>query len=227
MKKIVLFIACIVYCFSPCVLITSANAFTYAQIKDNAILFDAQKREICSLPSTYFVMVVGESDGEFLPVYYNGIEGFVKNDTVEAVDYEPKYKYLDAYVTFSNDGHKINLRDKPSHTEGAVIAEVESGTKALYLGEVEGDIQVSQVGALWYYCKVNKKGESIVGYVYSLYALVDEILPNVIEKVEQIPPQDTPTEEVISTPTNALREVVIILSLCLPVLVGIYLIFRR
>ena len=226
MKRLLLIIFCILI-LSPCSFTASASVFLYAQIKEGANLLDDEGKVVCSLPATYFVTVTGEEEGGRLPVFYDGLEGFMASEDLSVVDYEPKYKYHSATLTFSNDGHKVNIRSLPSHLEGEVILEVNSNDTAEFLGSVKGSALFTAVGDEWHYVRIRKKGESVVGYVYSLYAQVDEILNNVIEKVEPNPPESTKNEEVLSSPSSPIREVVIILSLCLPALVGVYLIFRK
>ncbi len=218
--------ACIA-CFATNLPLARASAFTYAQIKQKTPLFSEQGDILFLLPDTYFVMIIGQERNGKLPVFYDDIEGFVDVNAVEVVDYEPKYKYHSASLTFLNDGHKINIRSKPSHLAGDILLQVDSDEVAEFLGSVEGSAQVTALGNLWHYCRVRKKGESVVGFVYSLYAQVDDISPNVIEKVEPPAVENTPTQDALSSPSDPLREVVIILSLCLPALVGIYLIFRK
>ena len=207
-----------------------AVELSYAQIGENAILYTLSGDDyipITSLPDTYFVIVLS-TDSQFVKVSYLDIEGYVNASEITPVDFIPKYKYASANLIVSNDGHPVNFRQSPS-IENNILCTVPSGSEIFYYGSVFGDVQNVNIGNLWYYARISTPdGKTVRGYIYSLYAQADEITPNIIEP-EIIPPKEQPKDQLTATifSTTQTREIVIIVSLCLPVFGLTYLIFRR
>jgi|GEM_PF-1048039 len=223
-----------------------ASALDYGIIKSEAVLMgknDGAYFPITTLPENYFAVLLGEADENgYIPVSYLDVTGYLKRDAVEAVDYEPKYKYAENNsLTVENDGHPVNVRSSPDHTLDNVITEAPAGSKLYYYGTSSGTAQVEVLGDAWYYVKVVSDGETKRGYVYSLYVKAEPIPENVIEKVEPTadntdesldPGKDSSTE----TPgekdpdgftLTSTREIIIVISLCLPVILIMYLLFKQ
>lgn len=234
MKKVCLILILCALSLYPCEN-SKANAttLTYALIKENAVLYKSDASgyfAVTSLPKNYFVVVTGEETEGYVPVSYLDIEGFVASQKLEFVDYEPKYKFAENNVlTATNDGHEVNVRISPTSIYDNVIAELESGDTVYYYGKINGQAQISALGDEWYYVRFSKGTSTVRGYVYSLYADAMPIKENVIERID--PPVLTPDEnfeQITETQSYSdVREIVIIVSLCLPVLVVMYLIFHR
>ena len=234
MKKLCILLIFCVLALSPCSIDTAkASTLTYALIKEDAILYHGDAggySAVTSLPKNYFVVVTGEETEGYVPVSYLDIEGFVASQKLEFVDYEPKYKFAENNVlTATNDGHEVNVRLSPTSIYDNVIAELESGDSVYYYGKVNGQAQVGALGDEWYYVRFNKGTSTVRGYIYTLYADALPIKENVIERVES-PIENTPDddyEQISEQSYSDVREIVIIVSLCLPVLVVMYLIFHR
>lgn len=224
-----------------------AETLSYALIGDGAVLYDkvgADYVTVTNLPQNYFVILRGQTDADgYIPVSYLDLVGYVKPEAVEPVDYEPKYKYAETNsLTLYNDGHEINVRTSPEHTLSNVAAVLAENTELYYYGTASGSTQVEQVGNVWYYVRYTEGGTAKRGYVYSLYVRARPIPENVIEKVapqETQPPQENP-DDTTTDPTNTEnpepsrdyeltrpREIIIIVSLCLPVIVIMYLLFKQ
>ena len=201
----------------------------YALIGENATLYAYSGNgyfAVTTLPKTYFVVILGERDGYFR-VSYLDIEGYVPANAVTAVDYTPKNKYAqNTALNLNNDGHQINFRSSPKAGDN-VLQTLDSGTTLYYYGSVNGETQNENIGSLWYYARAyTPDGETLRGYVYSLYATAQPIVDNIIE------PEDEKLNNELSSPPQAFndnqtRETVIIVSLCLPVLAVGYLLFRK
>lgn len=219
-----------------------ASALTYGILTDGATLYSNSAegyKAVTSLPKDYFVVLLGEENTEgYFSVSYLDVTGFVKSDKVVKVDYEPKYKYAENNsLTLTNDGQEINVRSAPDHAADNVIKELSEGTKLYYYGTVSGSAQVAALGDAWYYVRFSDGDEIRRGYVYSLYVVADPIPPNVIEKAEQ-QSADSPSEDE-ENPSPVIEkdpgdftldrtgEIIIIVSLCLPVIVIMYLLFRQ
>lgn len=220
-----------------------ASALTYGVLTDGAILYSGSAEgytAVTTLPKDYFVVLLGEENADgYLSVSYLDVTGYIKSDTVVKVDYEPKYKYAENNsLTLKNDGQEINVRSHPDHASDNVISELTEGTKLYYYGTVKGSSQVAALGDEWYYVRFTDGNETKRGYVYSLYVTADPIKPNVIEKVEETENENSSTEgEENSSPViekdpgdftlDRTGEIIIIVSLCLPVIVIMYLLFRQ
>ena len=152
-----------------------ASEITYALIGENATLYRLSEGEfipVTSLPSTYFVAILGEEKNGYIKVSYLDIDGFIKASDITLVDYIPKYKFAQSTsLTLSNDGHLVNFRASPS-SEGKILSTISSGESIYYYGQVSGENSNPLIGDTWYFARcVSSSGESIYGYVYSLYAV--------------------------------------------------------
>ncbi|MBR2988939.1 MAG: hypothetical protein IKC64_04355 [Clostridia bacterium] len=203
----------------------------YALIGQNAVLYreiGGELSPVTSLPSSYFVALLGEENDGFFRVSYLDIDGFMQSSDIELVDYTPKFKYAEnAQLTVTNDGHPVNFRATPTST-GKVLATINSGDTLYYYGQVSGEASNELIGNTWYYARyIRSDGTSLYGYIYSLYSLASPVPPNDI--VAESPPSQTVTPNVSSSgfSSGQTREIVIIVSLCLPVLAIAYLIFRN
>ena len=150
-------------------------------------------------------------------------------EDITKVDYIPKFKYAEnTALSISNDGHLVNLRSTPTST-GKILATANSGDTLYYYGQITGDASNELIGSIWYYTRfVCSDGTSLYGYIYSLYALASPIPPNDISaEISPDEPTATPTISANAFSNNQPREIVIIVSLCLPVIALSYLIFRN
>ena len=203
-----------------------ASEITYALIGENATLYRLSEGEfipVTSLPSTYFVAILGEESSGYIKVSYLDIDGFIKASDITLVDYIAQSTSL----TLSNDGHLVNFRASPS-SQGKILSTISSGEIIYYYGQVSGENSNPLIGDTWYFARcVSSSGESIYGYVYSLYAVAQPILPN--EIVAENPPSESlsPSANTSVFSLGQTRQIVIIVSLCLPVLAISYLIFRN
>lgn len=212
----------------------NAQSVTYALIEKNATLFrlsDDVYLPVCSLPASYFVVVTGEEEKGYTPVIYDDLNGFILSSSITIVDYEPVTKFHNATLSLTNDGHLANIRLLPDHTQDNIVISLSHGSVLHYYGSVNGKTQVDELGDLWYYVRVKNGEKWLYGYVYSLYADATEIPENVIEKVVEPSIGDTSsndsTDNNYSPTLSPLREGVIITSLCFPVILVAYLLFKK
>lgn len=211
----------------------------YALISAPAVLYTkgetGELSPLTTLPETYFVAVTGEESDGMTQVEYLDLTGFLPAECLTPVDYEPKYKYASLSLTVSNDGHAVNVRSAPDHTADNVIASADDGTELYWYGTAKGSAQVSVVGDEWYYVRAPLGGEFVRGYVYSLYVSPAPVEPNVIEPLPGPDPDvgfypggDEAAEENTGRFTLPdTREAVIVAALCLPVIIIMFLLFRK
>lgn len=199
----------------------------YALIGDDAIFYslsDSTFKPLFVLPSGYFVRLTGETDGDYLVANYLDLTGYVLSYAVEKVDYVPRYKYAETNsLTITGDGHPVNIRSAPDHTSINVLTEIPDETTTYFYGTITGSAQVPALGDLWYYVRTSPNGTR--GYVYSLYADAKPVAANVIEREPGEPTDPTAEEVTTSDGYTAREEAIIVISLCVPAIVVMYLLF--
>ena len=192
----------------------------YAEILSGCVLYsDAElTMPITSLPETYFASVISE-EGSVCQVTYRNIDGYAHSSFISAVDFTPKNKSAQSYLTLVNDGGTINVRAYPDHSSENVLARLTDGTKLYYYGFVEGSKQNALVGSRWYCVDL---GENKLGYVYSMYVSVPPLPDNVIE------PEPSPVENTVTKEATLTRygEYFLVAALSLPVVLMMYLLFK-
>lgn len=202
-------------------------ALTFFYMPSKTMLYNFDMQEVVFLPAGYFVL---QSDYDapdgYIKVTYDDLEGYVKADSVQQVDYTPKTKYeLTAKFTCDNDGQPVRLRAAPKKSAQVLDVLSDNSTGRFY-GAVEGEALIKDAGTDWYY--VSAQGKH--GYVYYAYVKADEIPPNIIEKEQDQP--DVPTdatpqivEDDGGMPTTA--AIIFIVALCIPVPFIMYYLFKK
>lgn len=187
--------------------VIAAIAVLYALLPAPAILYDSNDGAICTLPESYFVRIIEETESGY-KVEYNDIEGFVRTAAATLVDYEPVTKY-ETTVTFtvSNDGLGANMREKPERL-APIVRVLADGETGYCYGAIDGSTLIDSVGNQWYYVRTQSGAR---GYVYSAYASVTATPANIIEKVPQID-DSTPT---VTTPVTEVSKPVAITLIAL------------
>lgn len=222
---------------------SSANAaLTYALIiKEEAYLYrtvdasDNIENRYFLLPRTYFVQVL-QTDAAYgiYKVRYKDIEGYVKSDSVEIKDYTPKSIYPpDVMLKISIEGSSVYLRSRPDHTGVNVLDSIPSNAAALtYYNVAKGSVALSGSGnEVWYYINYRVGEDSnLRGYIYSAYIIIETTFSASNDTTALIPsPEELPKPPVTSDPGNEdlLLMVMLIISSCIPVLVIVYLMYKK
>ncbi len=189
-------------------------------------LYGTSLDKIVDLPAGYFVMQTETPapDG-YISVVYDDIYGYVRTDSVTAVDYTPVTKY-EKTVKFvcDNDGQPVNLRKAPKRSAEILTVLPDGGVGHCY-GPTEGEALIADAGTVWYY--VNADG--VRGYCYYAHVSVDPTPPNIIEKE---PPPDVPTDADPIEPEkpqslSAEAAIIFIVALCIPVPVIMFYLFKK
>lgn len=199
--------------------VRSANAFNYALIGEGAVLYTDRELTVplTSLPSSYFVIILGEGETSYR-VSYLDIDGFISKGFITPVDYEPKSKYASPMFKISNDGQPANIRSAPDHTQSNVVTSLSSGSEGIYYGTVNGSALIPEVGDLWYYVRYSSQ-PYLYGYVYKSQATFAPIDANVIERVD---PEPEPTV----TPSDGISYVIVAI-LTIPAIIIMLFVFKK
>lgn len=203
-----------------------AAAPGYMQLPADTILYQAAADgyvELCTLPSTYYVIPLAEEKNGYIAVSWLDINGFIKSDAAESVDYEPLTPHFDRKLTADNDLNPVNIRSAPDHTADNVIGSLPHGKTAAVYGERQGSSLIPQVGGLWYYIRYSDGETSYTGYVYSAQVKADAYVPNSGERVAP-----SVTEPIETAPGNmpTAAKAALIAALCIPAVFIVLLIFR-
>lgn len=159
------------------------TTYTYAQINnDNTYLYKtcsstSLTNAYCSLPKTYFVLLISNIDENFYKAQYKDIVGYVLKEDVTPIAETPKTPYPEnlTFRTYSSDG--TNVLSSPFNTNSPTIVETINVLEEVqYYGQIIGDEFISNRGYIWYYCKTNNNN---YGYLYQgLCDNLTTILPN-------------------------------------------------
>ena len=203
------------------------TALTFFFMPAQTILYSQELAPIVTLPTGYFVLQSTEDAPEgYIAVVYDDLKGYVKADSVQAVDYTPVTKYeLTVKFRCNNDGQPVNLRAEPRRT-AQILSVLSPDDSGRCYGSITGDALIAGAGNTWYY--VNANGAR--GYCYCAHVEVDATPPNVIEKEppeEDEPtaaePQQTEEEQSISWITA----LIFIIALCIPVPFIMFYLFKK
>ncbi len=162
----------------------------------------------------------------YIPVIYDDLSGYVKSDTVAAVDYIPVNKY-ETTVVFKcdNDGQPVNLRSAPRKS-ASIVAVLPADASGHSYGTITGDALITGGGDVWYYVRV----DGMRGYCYYAHISVDPTPPNVIEKQPEEKPEEptsAPPAEQSSQSMPRYAAIILIVALCIPVPFIMFYLFRK
>ena len=180
------------------------------------------------LPKTYFVELI-DKHGEFYQAKYLSFQGFVKKDSVQAINGTPLNPYLNninfrVYAELSQ-----NLRSEPFVSNYNLITKIPPLTKNIqYIGKINGECLIEGRTNVWFFCKYSIDNSVNYGYVYSDFC--DEITPINIntETFDYInnPSFEPVTEQINSIPENSNIVGLIVGILSIPALIFIFLVMK-
>ena len=185
------------------------------------------------IPQSYFVEISYCENEMYYKARYQDVYGYVKKSEVKPISGTPQTPFATAsfrmFVPCT-----IDLRSTPIYTDGlnsiASINHLETNLK--YYGTIDGEEAILYKGTTWYYCKYTKGGQEIFGYLYEPFCdLLTPIETNTesVEYIEEpnfvVETATPPTEDPMgSLPTTT--QIIIIIAVCLPCVVIIYLLFK-
>lgn len=187
-----------------------------------------------TIPQSYYIEIDKCENELFFSARYIDVYGYVKKSDVQCVSGIPETPFANAsFRVFVPGG--VELRSSPSQSQGINTIEqlgyLETNLK--YYGEIEGEEAISNRTQTWFYCKYIKNGKEYFGYVYNAFCDSLTEIPTNTELLENISEPDfvvdastqPSTEDGLSSLPSA-TQIVIIVAVCLPCLIIIYLLFR-
>ena len=200
----------------------------YAQISSDEAYFysdalDHESTALFVLPETYFVLLLGE-EPNFYYAKYKDLYGYVKKNEVTPVSGTPTLESPN--TTFRNMLlHNLEVYDKPFVGANAIASLSPVQSNVTYYGTIEGDALVPSSTHTWLYCKAGDGSSSICGFVFSYYC--DTVLSPGKNTVDHLPVIEGPLSfEIVSEQPAGMSDsviAIIILAICLPCLVVLYL----
>lgn len=181
------------------------------------------------LPKTYFVELTAKH-GDFYEARYQDFKGYVKKDSVQAIEGTPINPFLTnisfrVYAELSQ-----NMRSSPTTQSSTsnLITTIPNLTKNItYIAKVQGECLIEGRTDIWYYCKYTST-QDYYGYVYSDFC--DE-MPKITENTEEVTYITNPTFEIYTPPTNTIPITsnavgIVIGILSIPALIFVFLIMK-
>ncbi len=191
--------------------------------KQSVEVFDVNQNIYFYLPPTYFVVVEAAADErDLVKCTYDGFTGFVRKADLGAVEYTPKYVYPEGLtLSISTEFSGLILRKSPENSSEILTTIPMSSTGIRYFNYIHGQ-NINNLGDKWYYVKLSESGSDIYGYVYGAYVTLDKPIANNI--IEALP---DPAEQISDggSISNS-KEIILIVLLCLPALLIIYILFK-
>ena len=183
---------------TPCAYAEFSKTY-YAQILfDSVYLYktptnDSVANIYFELPKTYFVELLDNATQDFYLVRYINIKGYVKKESVQAVEKIPVTPFLDNinFRVYADLSRGLYSEPNASSSTSSLVANIPLYSRNLtFYGKIIGENLIEGRTDIWYYCKYTAD-KDYYGYVYSDFC--DE-LPN---------PTPTNSEEVsyITNPT--------------------------
>ena len=211
----------------------SNNTTYYARIMyeqvylyKNPIEDDSITNIYFELPKTYFVEICDVENNFYLAKYQNLI-GYVKKNSVQAVDSIPAEPFLNN-ITFRVYSELSERLFSLPESSSMLITKIPSLTRNIqYFGKVYGERLIDGRTNIWYYCKFSSTTD-FYGYVYSDFC--DE-MPKISNNVEELNYINNPTFEVnknqvqaIPKDSNSVGLVVGILTI--PALIFVFMLIK-
>lgn len=207
----------------------------YAQIQSpNVYLYnDKLDTPIFEIPETFYVQLLENSVNGYYKAEYNGIVGYISENSIQCVSNAPSTPYL-VNVSFRNYGNQSSeLRSEPSRVGGTstLICELPLyETNFEFIGKISGEEVVPNRSDIWYYCKYTKNNQTKIGYIYS--GLVDMFSNYYSNPIDAYPITKHPWKIVtnsnpaanLSLPTHS--QSLVILGISIPIIILLFALFR-
>lgn len=231
----------LIFSLQNSLLYVSASTFDtyYARIMyDNVYLYkspidvDEYSNIYFSLPRTYFVELLENSNSEFYKVNYLNFSGYVKKEYVQTIVGKPNTPYLEnqSFRVYSEQSR--DMRSEPSTISGSssqIIYIPLYSRNLTFYGTIEGERLVDGRTNIWYYCKYSAD-KDYYGYVYSDFC--DEFkLSEIPLNNEQVSYTSEPSfgennEINTSLPIENKTTAIVIAILTVPALIFVFMILK-
>ncbi|MCL2555664.1 MAG: hypothetical protein FWE03_01415 [Firmicutes bacterium] len=205
---------------------TSNDTYSrYGLLRENAILLDSNFEKITTLPPTYFVIIINETDFEnYYRVTYLELTGIILRTHITRVNFEPVTKFHEnVFFTAQNDTHPVNIRALPNST-AEIITAIPHNNQAFFFGQKNGEALITTHGSRWYFVRFLDGTVNRFGYVYSAQGIVDTIPPNIIQAVPNPPDNNNNLDP--NTPPQRFDWIYIVL-LSIPAIIVMFALFSK
>lgn len=195
------------------------NNCYYAKIENEAYFYSQPNDldKLFQIPTSFFVLLIGEENNLFYKACYKDIFGFVKKSEVSPMSGEPTSPYPNAnFRVFAKEGLKLC----PSPSSSNEVAYVPYLCDSLeFYGYMTGDEDIPGKSNQWLYCKYQEK----YGYLYSVFC---DSLPAIEKNTEyfEIIKPNFSSDEILNTSQTPLLW--IMLGVALPSIIVLFLLMK-
>ena len=203
------------YCDEGFARITKNHTYLYKTPKnDNDV-----KNIICIMENTYYVKILLTYDEDFYKVEYNGVSGYVLRKQIKKVNEKPENPFPEnvSMLTINNNTY---LRSTPERSNNNLLIIPANCSKLKYIGKAYGEQLDDFRDNLWYYVEY----ENICGYVYCEYI---ESISNIYPNTEKLTFVNNNDFDDIINPLSDETCTIIIVCLSLPILLIIFLLYKK
>ncbi len=174
------------------------------------------------LPSTYFVLLVGE-EGEFYKAKYLDLFGYVKKTEVTPMEGTPEQPYATStFRAYDRSGLDVYAKPKLNSESLGKLGFLQENVR-MY-GFCTGDELFPSSTNQWLYCFYESGGQTIRGYAFKYYCDSIKIAP---ENLEYLPEISGALDFGNNLPANGglsdTVKAIIILAVSMPCLIVLYL----
>ena len=157
----------------------------YAKANDNVYFYSSpiksDKYKLFEVPSSYYVLLLGNGNQDFYRAKYSSIEGFVLKSSVIPVNEQPNYPFANTSFRIFTDTSLYSSPDSSSNIKSlSALTEITT-----YYGKIEGQELLPKSTNIWYYCRYKVEENYYTGYVFSYYC--DQLI-NIVPNTESYTP---------------------------------------
>ena len=169
MKRLI-FLSMLIIFFIPSIntgITSFAEAETYyAKVNDNVYFYSSpiksEEYKLFEIPSSYYVLLLGNSNENFYRAKYSNLEGFVLKNTVIPIKEKPNYPFANTTFRIFTD---TNLYSTPEATSNIKVLPALTSITTFY-GELKGEELIPKSTDIWYYCRYRIEDNYYTGYVF-------------------------------------------------------------
>ena len=185
------------------------------------------------IPKTYFVELLDSVNQNFYLAKYLNITGYVKKESVQAVENTPSYPFLNNlnFRVYADLSRNIHSEPNASSKTSNIIASVPLYCRNLtYYGKITGETLIEGRTNTWFYCKYTAD-KDYYGYIYSDFC--DELPTPMPTNLEAVTFIANPTfkldqvEQNNSIDFNSNTTAVIIAIVSIPALIFVFMIIKN
>lgn len=185
------------------------------------------------IPKTYFVELLDSVNQNFYLAKYLNITGYVKKESVQAVEHAPSSPFLNNlnFRVYADLSRNIHSEPNTSSKTSNIIASVPLYCRNLtYYGKITGETLIEGRTNTWFYCKYTAD-KDYYGYIYSDFC--DELPTPMPTNLEAVTFIANPTfkldqvEQNNSIDFNSNTTAVIIAIVSIPALIFVFMIIKN